>query len=119
MDLQAALAVQPDAVDPATLRAALLAIQGGLRQREQQEQAPLPCARCDELVAAQQGAAEACSGAAGGPPPLMFGVEQLAALLRREDELRLSPETQAAYAGEVCGRWAVPTCCQLPLAPAN
>ncbi|KAI7840526.1 hypothetical protein COHA_005825 [Chlorella ohadii] len=84
--------------DPEVLRAALKAAQAALRQAREADQ---NTCRCDELVeaAASSAAASKVGGGGGsGGPPLMFSLEQLQAMLRREDELRLSAEVQEAYA---------------------
>ncbi|PRW59105.1 iodothyronine deiodinase [Chlorella sorokiniana] len=100
-DLEAALASD----DPEVLRAALKAAQAALRQARVADQ---QTCRVDEFVGAQQAVEAAAasrvggggSGSGGGSsnPPLMFSLEQLQAMLRREDELRLSAEVQEAYA---------------------
>ncbi|KAL4440384.1 hypothetical protein ABPG75_003385 [Micractinium tetrahymenae] len=102
MDVHQALAVDAATADPAALRAALLAIKQHAARAETTTR--LRCAELADGGSAAAAAAaavvptgEANSGAPAAPTGLMFSLEQLEAMLRRENELRLSAETQAAY----------------------
>jgi hypothetical protein len=58
------------------------------------------CKLCAEQAPGAEDGADLGAGGGGGPGGPPFSVETLAAMLRREHELRISPETQQAYAGE-------------------
>lgn len=77
--VEALLSLDPDAMDPAALKAVLAATRSALLAAKVSEEA-----------------AGVDSAPLGLRPP--FSLDTLAAMLRREDGLRLAPETQAAYA---------------------
>jgi hypothetical protein len=101
------LQLDASAADAGTLRAALKAAQQALAATGPAVSTP-GCAlrlRSDELAVQEQAGSAAAATATGAPAAAasLFTIDQLAAMLRRENELRLSPETQEAYRGALAG----------------
>ena len=118
------LQLDASAADAGTLRAALKAAQQALAATGPAVSTP-GCAlrlRSDELAVQEQAGSAAAATATGAPAAAasLFTIDQLAAMLRRENELRLSPETQEAYRGALAaGPWEAGRSCHGYALPAR
>ena len=129
MDIQQVLQLDAAAADAGTLRAALKAAQQALASTAPAA-SPAGCAlrlRSDELAVQEQAGSAAAAAAAAtvtsapaAAAAALFTTDQLAAMLWRENELRLSPETQEAYRGALAaGPWEAGRSCHGYALPAR